>query len=55
MLRPDRDHHPYDLYDTVMKLAKRGLGYEDIMVKMRLPAKDLAWVRRIVLGKGHKG
>ena len=43
-----------DLWFEVQKLAKRGLGYEDCIVKLNMPrdAETRDWVRRIVLGKG---
>lgn len=42
-----------DLYFEVTKLAKRGLGYEDVIVKLKMPqdAETRDWVKRIVLGK----
>ena len=51
MLRPDRDHHAYDIYDAVLKLAREGYGHEDIVAKMsaRLAPKHRDWVRRVVM------
>ena len=42
-----------DLYFEIVKLAKRGLGWEDCIVKLKLPKdpETVGWVRRIVLGK----
>jgi hypothetical protein len=41
------------LYFEVRKLAKAGLGYEDILVKLKLPktVEFTDWVRRIVFGR----
>ena len=54
MLRPDRDHHAYDIYDATVKLARKGYGHEDVLVMLKLPKtpENKAMVRRIVLGKG---
>lgn len=52
MLRPDREHHPYDLYAAARKLARIGYGHEDIVLMLGIEKtpKNRKWVRRIVMG-----